>query len=117
MERILVPGKIRRLKHPLHHYSYRDISDHLARINTFTTVSSRELRTAGKRWHATDNLLRPAFRFFKSYVLKRGFLEGLPGFFVAATAAIYVFYKYAKLKELEGAEGQGKVHGRSTSAA
>ncbi|HEX9880283.1 MAG TPA: glycosyltransferase family 2 protein [Candidatus Binatia bacterium] len=113
---VSVEGKARRLRHPLHHYSYRDISDHLARVNSYTTVSSRELRTAGKRWRRSDNLLRPAFRFFRSYILKRGFLEGLPGFFVAATAAIYVFVKYAKLKELEAGDNQSKVHEPTQSA-
>ena len=100
-ERILVDGKVRRLAHPLYHYSYRDIADHWRRINRFTTISSTELRAEGKRWRWIDNLLRPPFRFFRSYVLKRGFLEGFPGIFVAATAAVYVFLKYAKLKELE----------------
>jgi hypothetical protein len=40
-------------------------------------------------------------------VLKRGFLEGFPGFFVAATAAVYVFLKYAKLRERELKEQSG----------
>lgn len=100
-ERILISGKVRRLRHPLHHYSYRDISDHLRRINHFTDVSSGKLRDQAKAWRWMDNLFRPLFRFFRSYVLKRGFLEGFPGFFVAATAAIYVFLKYAKLRERE----------------
>ncbi|OGQ81768.1 MAG: hypothetical protein A3F90_13510 [Deltaproteobacteria bacterium RIFCSPLOWO2_12_FULL_60_19] len=100
-EKILVDGAARRLKHPLFHYSYRDVADHWQRINRFTTISSSELQAAGKRWKWIDNLLRPPFRFFRSYVLKRGFLEGFPGFFVCATAAIYVFLKYAKLRELE----------------
>jgi hypothetical protein len=46
-------------------------------------------------------LLRPPFRFFRSYVLDRGFLEGFAGFYVALTTAVYVFLKYAKLWELE----------------
>jgi len=100
-ERIIVDGKIRRLKSPLHHFSYRDIDDHLDRINRFTTVSAAELKGQGRRWRLSDNLLRPPFRFFRSYVWKRGFLEGFPGFFVAATAAVYVFLRYAKLRELE----------------
>ena len=100
-EKILVDGAVRRLNHPLFHYSYRDVADHWQRINRFTTISSGELRAAGKRWKWIDNLLRPPFRFFRSYVLKRGFLEGFPGVFVCATAAIYVFLKYAKLRELE----------------
>lgn len=100
-EKILISGQVRRLRHPLYHFSYRDISDHLRRINHFTDVSSGELIEGGSPWRWMDNLLRPAFRFFRSYVLKRGFMEGFPGFFVAATAAIYVFLKYAKLRERE----------------
>jgi glycosyltransferase involved in cell wall biosynthesis len=100
-ERIIVEGKIRRLKKPLHHFSYRDINDHLDRINRFTTVAATELEGQGRRWRLRDSLLRPPFRFFRSYVWKRGFLEGFPGFFTAVTAAIYVFLRYAKLRELE----------------
>lgn len=100
-EKILIDGKVRRLRHPLQHYSYRSIEDHLQRINHFTSISARELWKEGKRFHRSDALFRPAFRFFRSYVLKRGFLEGFAGFHVALTAAVYVFLKYAKLWELE----------------
>ncbi len=112
-EKILVDGKVRRLTHPLHHYSYRNIEDHLERINRFTSISSRELAKAGKRWHLVDALGRPAFRFFRSYVLKRGFLEGFGGFYVAVMAAVYVFLKYAKLWELELEEKKKGGQGRS----
>ena len=100
-EKILVEGKVRRLKNPLHHFSYRSIEDHLERINRFTSISSHELRKGGARWRLSDAALRPAGRFFRSYVLKRGFMEGFAGFYVAITAAVYVFLKYAKLWELE----------------
>lgn len=100
-EKVFVEGKVRRLKHPLYHFSYRDIADHWKRINRFTTISSGEMRAERKRWRWADNLFRPPFRFFRSYVWKRGMLEGFPGFFIAATAAVYVFLKYAKLRELE----------------
>ena len=100
-EKILVDGRVRRLLHPLHHYSYRNIEDHLQRINHFTSISSQELNKDGGRWRASDTLLRPAVRFFRSYVIKGGFMEGFAGFYVALTAAVYVFLKYAKLWELE----------------
>ena len=100
-EKILVDGKVRRLRHPLHHFSYRNIDDHIQRINRFTSISAGELRKQGARWRLADALFRPAFRFFRSYVLKRGFMEGFAGSYVAVTAAIYVFLKYAKLWELE----------------
>ena len=100
-EKILVNGKIRRLKNPLNHYSYRNIEDHVRRINRFTSIASREARRAGNRWRLSDAILRPMARFLRSYILKRGFLEGFAGFYVAVTAAVYVFLKYAKLWELE----------------
>lgn len=100
-EKILIDGKVCRLRNPLHHFSYRDIEDHIQRINRFTSISSRELLNEGKGWRLVDTLVRPAFRFFRSYIWKRGFLEGFAGFYVAVTAAVYVFLKYAKLWELE----------------
>jgi glycosyltransferase involved in cell wall biosynthesis len=100
-EKILVDGKVRRLKNPLHHFSYRDIDDHIQRINRFTSISSRELSKEGCKWRLSDAILRPAVRFFRSYILKRGFMEGFAGLYVAVTAAVYVFLKYAKLWELE----------------
>jgi glycosyltransferase involved in cell wall biosynthesis len=100
-EKIIVDGKVRKLHNPLHHFSYRSIDDHINRINRFTTISSVELRKAGGRWRLSDALLRPAVRFFRSYILKRGFMEGFAGFYVALTAAVYVFLKYAKLWEIE----------------
>jgi glycosyltransferase involved in cell wall biosynthesis len=112
-EKILVDGKVRRLKHPLHHYSYRDAADHWRRINRFTGIAATEQKAEGRPWRLTDSLLRPPFRFFRSYVWKRGALEGFPGYFVAATAAIYVFLKYAKLRELELGEQDAPRGGQS----
>jgi glycosyltransferase involved in cell wall biosynthesis len=100
-DKVLVDGKVCRLKNPLHHYSYRNIDDHIRRINRYTTISSRELKKDHGRWRLSDALLRPAVRFFRCYILKRGFMEGFAGFYVALTAAVYVFLKYAKLWELE----------------
>lgn len=100
-EKIIVEGAVRRLRHPLHHFSYRNIEDHLNRINRFTSISSRELRKNGHRWRLSEALLRPPVRFFHSYILKRGFMEGFGGLYVAVTAAVYVFLKYAKLWEIE----------------
>jgi glycosyltransferase involved in cell wall biosynthesis len=100
-EEIIVDGRICRLKNPLHHYSYRNIDDHIQRINRYTSLSSRELKKEGEGWRRSDALLRPAVRFFRFYILERGFLEGFAGFYVALTAAFYVFLKYAKLWELE----------------
>jgi glycosyltransferase involved in cell wall biosynthesis len=106
---VLVSGQIRRLRHPLHHFTYRNIEDHMQRINRFTSISSRELRKSGQRWRLADALFRPAGRFFRCYFLRRGFMDGFAGFYVAITATMYVFLKYAKLWELELKEKDAKL--------
>jgi glycosyltransferase involved in cell wall biosynthesis len=116
-DKIIVEGKVRRLRSPIYHFSYRDMDDHVQRINRFTTLSSRELKRAGGRWRLIDALARPAARFFRSYVLERGFLEGFAGFYVALTAAVYVFLKYAKVWELELEEKSKRDRGTGQPTA
>ena len=79
--------------------TYRDVADHVATIDFFTGVAARELELRGQHTALTDLLLRPFWRFFRFYVLRRGFMEGIAGLFVAQSAAFYVFAKYAKLWE------------------
>jgi glycosyltransferase involved in cell wall biosynthesis len=112
-EKILLDGPVRRLQSPLYHFSYRNIEDHIERINRFTSISAEELWKNKKHWRLIDALFRPAFRFFYSYVLKRGFKEGFAGFYVATTAAMYVFLRYAKLWEIESEEKDGVGRKRS----
>ena len=57
-------------------------------------------------WDRLGGILRllvledPPARFARAYLLKRGFLDGVPGFVIAAATACHVFLKYAKLWEL-----------------
>ena len=98
-EKVLLRGQADRLRGPLYHYTYDDISDHMRALNGLTEVSSRELALRGKRTRYSDLLLRPLWRFLRFYLVSGGFRDGIPGLFVAATSAFYVFLKYAKLWE------------------
>ena len=46
-------------------------------------------------------IYRPAFRFFKSYIIKGGFKDGIPGLAIAAITAYGVFQRYVKLRLLQ----------------
>jgi glycosyltransferase involved in cell wall biosynthesis len=98
-EKVILHGRSARLKSPMLHYTYRDIAAHLATINFFTGVAARELELRGQRATLADLFLRPLWRFLRFYVMRRGFMEGIAGLFVAQSAAFYVFAKYAKLWE------------------
>jgi len=100
-----VQGRTARIAGDLHHYSYRSISDHLRQIDFFTDIAAKEKRARGERASFAKMALRPAWKFLRMYILRAGFLDGLPGFIVAATGAYYVFLKYAKVRELETRDG------------
>lgn len=97
--RIEVAGAAVRLAGVLEHYSYRDLSDQMDRIQRWSSQAAAALEGAGRRAHWFDLVLRPLWRVFRGYFLKRGFLDGLPGLVIALANGIYVFLKYAKLWE------------------
>jgi glycosyltransferase involved in cell wall biosynthesis len=94
-------GPVKRLRHRLEHYNYRDLSEHIQRVDHFSSWQAQAMHAEGVRFRRIDLLLRPLYRFFKGYVLRGGFLKGLPGLLVSVSSAYYVFMKYAKLWELE----------------
>ncbi len=99
-DRITVPGKVRRLKGDLYHYTYANIHEQLETLNKFSTITARDKFNSGVRFRWIDLLFRPVYRFFKSYLLKLGFLDGAQGFVIAVCSSYGVFIKYAKLMEL-----------------
>jgi glycosyltransferase involved in cell wall biosynthesis len=99
-DRIYVNGAVRHFSSPLHHYTYTDISDQIATLNRFSSISAATRHCAGDRPCLFRLIFHPPFRFFRGYVLKRGFLDGVPGLIVAMSVAFGTFVKYAKLWEL-----------------
>lgn len=71
----------------LEHLANDTVSDILRKANTYSAYEVE--RRQGKSYGAGALLGRPLFRFFKSYVLKRGFLDGMPGLVHAVLDAIY----------------------------
>ncbi len=103
-DRVEVDGATFRLAGELVHYNYRDLSHHVSKIDQYTTISADRAAERGERATVARLLFRPPLRFFKMYVLKGGFRDGVRGLIVAGMGAFYVFLKYAKRWErrLEG---------------
>ncbi len=97
--RVEVEGSVERLPGHLHHFSYRDLADQIARIQFFSGQAAEALVREGRRFRIRDLVLRPPARWLRCYVQRRGFLDGVPGFVIAGASAFYVFLKYAKLWE------------------
>jgi len=100
-EGVRVAGKIERLKNHLLHYTDRNLQHYFEKFNRYTSLAADELHQRDRRFHLWDLLLRPCWFFFRMYVLKAGFLDGVQGFILARLSAAYVFAKYAKLWEIQ----------------
>ena len=98
-DRFEVDGAVGRLEADLLHYTYRDFAQHLRTVDRFSAVAADEWRKEGRRFSLLDALVHPPAKFLECYVWKRGFLDGWPGFVIAATSAFYVFAKQVKLRE------------------
>jgi ADP-heptose:LPS heptosyltransferase len=91
--------KIVHLKGDLLHKAYLDSHDTIQKVQRYSEIFARENR--GKKTSSSGKIIfRTFFAFIKSYVIKRGFLDGFEGLMVAMAVANHVFYKYAKLHEL-----------------
>lgn len=85
------------LQHPLIHYSYDSISDFLNKMQSYSTLFAKQ--NAGKKSSTLKALLHGWGAFLKSYLLKRGFLDGSEGFIISMYNGHTAFYKYLKLAE------------------
>ncbi|MBD3673116.1 MAG: glycosyltransferase family 2 protein [Planctomycetaceae bacterium] len=92
--------EVGRLKHCLIHHTYRSFAHYFEKMQRYTTWGAQDLYARGRRGKMSDLVLRPPFRFFRHYVLKLGFLDGLTGYLLATLSGISVFLKYVKLWEI-----------------
>ncbi|MGH7311966.1 MAG: glycosyltransferase family 2 protein, partial [Candidatus Rokuibacteriota bacterium] len=98
-ESVQVEGPVARLRSPLLHRSYRDVSDFLARADRYSTLAADEWLRSGRRARPVDLVLRPLGRFLGMYVLRLGVLDGWRGLLLATLYAYYVGMRSAKALE------------------
>lgn len=100
-ERIEVRGEIRHLRGDLLHDSFPTLASYVAKIHPYSAAFLEARKEKGERWSLAGNLFRPFWRFFRAYILRLGFLDGFPGFWIAFATAFSVFYRYSLQYEAE----------------
>ena len=99
--------KVRHLKGDILHRAYTDSTETLSKIQNYSEIFARE--SVGRKSSSVPKIIaRSSFAFFKSYILKRGFMDGFEGLMVAMAVSNHVFYKYAKLYEANHRALMGK---------
>jgi len=121
----VVDGAVGDLQHPLDHYPFsKGLSHWIARHNSYSTFEAQQiLRNRAnqvpfslpaaffepdfnrRRYHQKELFYRlparPLIKFLLLYILKRGFLDGRPGFTYALLQSIYEAMIVLKVQELE----------------
>jgi glycosyltransferase involved in cell wall biosynthesis len=100
-ESVRVDGAFGYLKNDLQHYPYRDLSEHLLRMDRYTTLAARQMLEQGKRATTLELLFHPPVAFVRNYLLKGGFRDGRAGLVISLVNSYYVMLKFAKLWELQ----------------
>lgn len=89
------------LNNELLHYSYRSPEDHVIKGKRYAKLGAEHLIQSKKKVFFAKQLVGPPFRFFKMYVIKRGFLDGSAGFLLAIREARMVAWRYQFYRALK----------------
>lgn len=100
-ERVVVDGKIGRLKSPLLHDKFVSLDEVVQKINHYSTLGAQMLYEKGVRSSVSKALFRGFWMFFRTYVIKLGLLDGRHGLMLAISTGEDTYYKYMKLLELQ----------------
>lgn len=98
-EQIIDEGfSIKNLSGIVRHYPYSSMSDFIIKLDRYSTIYAQD--NAGKKNASPlKAILNAQFSFFKTYFIKRGFLDGYAGLIIAFSHMATNFYKYMKLYE------------------
>ena len=96
-ESVRVNGVVGRLEGPILHHTFLTFSEHIAKINRYTSLVAREAYASGRRQWLLNLLVVPPWTFFRAYVLRQGFRDGSRGLFISVAATVYSCLRYLKL--------------------
>lgn len=96
-ERLLVNGATGRLSEPIMHEAINDLDQMLLKMNAYSSSSAQSRFEQGRRATLGTAVLHGAWTFFRTYVLRLGFLDGREGFMLAVANAEGSYYRYVKL--------------------
>lgn len=99
-DKLILKGRGIKIKGDLIHFTARDLSDQVKTINNFSSITALTRYNNGRNFRLWRLLVKPVSTFLETYLLKRGFLDGLQGFVIAVSSSYAAFLKEAKLYEL-----------------
>ena len=100
-EKVLTDAPVGVLPGDLLHDSAESLENYLAKQNRYSSLAAEAALARGKRTSTAHLLLSPLLRFVKFYVLRRGFLDGVPGLVHILIGCGASFAKHAKMRQVQ----------------
>ncbi len=98
-ETLKVSGQICTLRNKLQHFSVSDYGSYKEKMIHYGNLKGEELAHKGKNYSVLSQNSKTFFKFFKSYVINLGFLDGKAGFDLSYLQSLYVYQTYESLKK------------------
>ena len=114
---VVKSGRYGTLREKLDHYTLWSWEGYLLKFDRYTRLQAEEWHANGRRPSYRRMLMSPPLRFFRDFVLHRGFLDGLVGLQISYMSAFYSFMKQARLWELHYGKTQAEVEPAAMAAA
>ena len=85
----------------IQHYHIDSLQSYLEKMNRYTDLEMERFKAKGTKFSLFRLIFRPLYEFFKFYILKGGFMDGVTGFIICTMNMQYKFIQLAKLYEME----------------
>ncbi len=94
---LLAEGEVGYLKNRIHHNTYKDFDHYLNKVNRYAWWQAKDYDPKTGRLTAFHFLVKPFARFIRHYIIKKGFLDGFPGFVISCLSSYAIFSRYVKM--------------------
>lgn len=82
----------------IHHFYVADVAGLIDRLNRYSTTNAQDIRQNGSAGGLLRYIVRMFGRWWKCFVLHKGYKEGGVGFVIAACAGLYPLLSYVKAR-------------------
>lgn len=89
-----------KLKNSIKHFYCKDMSDFLRKLDSYSSANALDLLENKNKENLLKNLRRLFSRFWKSYILRKGYKEKKIGFIIALMASLYPLISYLKYRSM-----------------
>jgi glycosyltransferase involved in cell wall biosynthesis len=103
-----IEGPTPLLRNAFHHYTFRSFDQYFDKFLRYAQWGAAQAFREGRRAGFVELVLRPFWRFFRTYVVQLGFLDGRHGLVLCTLMSFGVFLKYARLWEYRVRAARGE---------